>query len=151
MTQLSPVRKRIPSHRIFCSLCFIARGYKPIGPDLQLSLLTRIQLWDWSRGTINCQTESRPWLENRGKRKVCVRKLPGWMWDDWSSITMSQRLRKGTGKGKLVNLFLIAVKFGFSLLPLGQRKGGDVQGRKGFLGETPYVSACVWFFFCFSF
>lgn len=56
---------------------------------------------------------------------------------------MSQRLRKGTGKGKLVNLFLIAVKFGFSLLPLGQRKGGDVQGRKGFLGKTPYVSACV--------
>lgn len=65
-----------------CSLCFIARAYKPTGPDLQLSLLTRIQEWDWSRGTINCQTESRLWLENREKEKVCVKNLTGWMWDD---------------------------------------------------------------------
>lgn len=81
VTQLSPVKKRISRHRILCSLCFIARGYKPTGPDLQLSLLTRIQQWDWSRGTINCQTESRLWLGNR-KKKVCVKNLPGWMWDD---------------------------------------------------------------------
>lgn len=85
MTQLSPVRKRITSHRILCSLCFTARSYKPMGPDLQLSLRTRTQLWDWSRGTIYCQTESRVWLENRGRQKVCVKKLPGWIWDDWSS------------------------------------------------------------------
>lgn len=67
MAQVSPVRKGTPRHRMFCSLCFIARGYKPIGADLQLSLLTRMQVWDWSRGTMNCQTESRLWLENRGK------------------------------------------------------------------------------------
>lgn len=95
MTQMSPVRKRTPSHRIFCSLCFIARGYKPIGPDLQLSLLTRIQLWDWSRGTINCQTESGLWLENKEKKKVCVKKLPGWMWELIKSV--SQCLR-GSGR-----------------------------------------------------
>lgn len=62
---------------------------------------------------------------------------------DQVSIIVSQRLRKGTGKGKVVNLFLIAISFFFLFLPQGQRKGGDVHGRKGFLGQTPYVSACV--------
>lgn len=107
MTQLSPVRQRIPSHRIFCCLCFTARGYKPIDPDLQLSLLPRIQLWHWSRGTINCQTESRLWWKTRGRRKFVLRNCQGGCgMIDQVSVIMSQRLRKGTGKGKVVNLFL---------------------------------------------
>lgn len=63
---------------------------------------------------------------------------------DQVSITVSQRLRKGTRKGELVNLFLIAVRLVFfSFLPLGQRKGGDVHGRKSFFGAKLHMCLLV--------
>lgn len=61
---------------------------------------------------------------------------------DQVSVIMSQRLRKGMWKDKVVNLFLTVYAF-FLFCLLGQRKGGDVSGRKDVFGQILYASACV--------
>lgn len=151
MTQLSPGRKRIASHRMFCSLCFIARSYKATGPDFQLSLLTRIQLWDWSRGTINCQTESRLWLQNREKEKVCVKKLPGWMWDDWSSQRHNvSEAQEGVGERQGSEFIFNCWRFFFFFTPRTEKRWGRAW-KKGLSGRNSICFCLCLILFLFLF
>lgn len=52
---------------------------------------------------------------------------------DQVSIIVSQRLRKGTGKGKVVNLFLIAISFFFFFFyPKDREKVGMCMEERAF-------------------
>lgn len=93
------------------------------------------------------------WKKQEGRRKFVLRNCRGGCgMIDQVSVVMSQRLRKGTWKDKVVNLFLTLYAFFFFFFPfLGQRKGGDVSGRKDVFGQILYTSACAWFFSPLSF
>lgn len=63
---------------------------------------------------------------------------------------MSQRLRKGTWKDKVVNLFLTVRAF-FPPPLLGQRKSENVNGGKDIFSQILYTSVSVWSFPSFHF
>lgn len=64
------------------------------------------------------------------------------MIDQVSVINVSEA-QEGDGERQGSEFIFNCSKFFFLFLLLGQRKGGDVHGRKGFLGQSPYASACV--------
>lgn len=61
---------------------------------------------------------------------------------DQDSAIMSQRLRKGTWKDKVVNLFLTVRAF-FPPPLLGQRKSENVNGGKDIFSQILYTSVSV--------
>lgn len=153
--EMSPTWKRISSHRIFCSIYFLVRGCKtkqaanrpwPSSEPSDKNAIVKMG----EVGQLIARLKADCGWKREGRRKFVLRNCQGgYRMIDQVSIIMSQRLRKGMWKDKVVNLFLTV--YVFFLFPLlGQRKGG-IQVEEGRLWPNPvrFCLCLILFLSCF--
>lgn len=154
--EMSPIQKRISTHRIFCSLYFLVRGCK----QKQAS----------NRPWPSAETADKNSTARAGEVEQLIARLKtdcGWnkegrrkfaLRNCWGRCGMTDQVSDKVSEAQEGDMERRGSEFIFNcicflfLSPslLEQRKGGDANGRKLIFGQNLYTFG-VWLFSCLSF